>query len=155
MAYSGRFIPKNTEKYEGNYTNIVWRSTWERSVFRWCDENPDVKSWSSEEIVIPYYSPVDNKMHRYFVDLKVTFNNGATLLIEIKPNYQTKAPDVKKVKNGKKAQMRLLTEAQTFAVNDAKWKAADEFAKQRGWKFVIFTENTLHDMGIRITKKRF
>ena len=153
MAYKGKFVPKNPHKYKGNVNNIIWRSTWERGCFRWADNNPDIIQWSSEETVIPYISPVDNKMHRYFVDLTVTFKNGQTLLIEVKPKYQTEPPKINKKPKGKKGEMRLLQEAQTFAVNDAKWKAADVYAKKNGWKFVIFTENELEMMGIHTFKR--
>ena len=151
-SYKGKFIPKNQDKYIGDPSNIVWRSTWERSCFRWCDSNPDVVKWSSEETVIPYISPVDGKRHRYFIDLKIEFKGGKVLLIEIKPKYQTVAPNPEKFKKHKKAQERLLTEATTWAVNDAKWKAAKKYADNFGYKFCIFTEDTLHDMGIHINR---
>lgn len=153
MAYKGKFVPKNSHKYKGNVNNIIWRSTWERGCFRWADNNPDVVQWSSEETVIPYISPVDNKMHRYFVDLTITFKSGQTLLIEVKPKYQTEPPKINKKPKGKKGEMRLLQEAQTFAVNDAKWKAADVYAKKNNMKFVIFTENELEMMGIHTFKR--
>ena len=153
MAYKGKFVPKNPHKYKGNVNNIIWRSTWERSLMKWADNNPDVVQWSSEETVIPYISPVDNKMHRYFVDLTVTFKNGQTLLIEVKQKYQTEPPKINKKPKGKKGEMRLLQEAQTFAVNDAKWKAADVYAKKNNMKFVIFTENELEMMGIHTFKR--
>lgn len=153
MAYKGKFVPKNPHKYKGNVNSIIWRSTWERGCFRWADNNPDVVQWSSEETVIPYISPVDNKMHRYFVDLTITFKNGQTLLIEVKPKYQTEPPKINKKPKGKKGEMRLLQEAQTFAVNDAKWKAADVYAKKNNMKFVIFTENELEMMGIHTFKR--
>ena len=50
MAYSGRYIVNNTKKYKGDFTQVVYRSLWERNVFKWCDENPKVKAWSSEEV---------------------------------------------------------------------------------------------------------
>lgn len=151
-SYKGKYKPKNPEKYKGNADDIVWRSTWERSIMRWLDYNPDVLYWNSEETVIPYVSPVDGRAHRYYIDMTVAFKNGTNLLIEVKPKYQTMPPDIKKVKKSKKSQERLLLEAQTYAVNDAKWKAAEKWANQRGFKFVIFTEDTLRDMGIHINK---
>ena len=67
MAYSGKYKPKNPKKYKGDFTNIVYRSMWEKYCFKWCDENSEVKSWSSEETVIPYLYEVDKKYHRYFL----------------------------------------------------------------------------------------
>lgn len=146
MAYSGKYSPTNTAKYDGDHTKVQFRSSWERSFMRWLDMNPDVVKWSSETVVIPYISPVDDRKHRYFVDFKVKFTNGHVLLVEIKPDHQTKKPIPKK---GKK-QITLLNEAHTYGVNWAKWKAAERFAEERGWKFAVFTEHTLKGLGIKI-----
>ena len=68
MAYKGTYTPKNRKKYRGNSSKIVWRSLWERRFMRWCDENPNVITWSSEELSIPYLCPTDRRNHRYFPD---------------------------------------------------------------------------------------
>jgi hypothetical protein len=115
---------------------------WERNCFAWCDDNSEIKEWSSEEIVVPYFYDVDKKYHRYFVDLKITFNNGKTILVEIKPEKEVQLP-----KRPDKSQ-RYLNEALTYVKNQNKWKAASEFAKDRGWTFEIWTEKTLQNMGI-------
>jgi len=143
-TYSGFFKPKNKNKYAGNPTNVIYRSLWERNVFRWCDENPQVLKWVSEEIVIPYYYPLDKKYHRYFVDLKMTTAAG-TFLIEIKPKSQTVPP-----KKPSRQTQRYLTEAATYVKNQCKWKAAEEYAKDRGWEFHIWTEDVIRSMGIKI-----
>ena len=67
MAYSGRYQVKNPKKYLGDPTQVVYRSLWERAVFQWCDANPKVKGWSSEEVVVPYYYEIDKKYHRYYI----------------------------------------------------------------------------------------
>jgi hypothetical protein len=107
-----------------------------------CDNNPNVVGWSSEEVVIPYRSPFDNKIHRYFVDFVVTKINREgkkeTALIEVKPFSQTRPPEKKS-----KTTRRFITEVQTWGVNEAKWKAANEYCKDRGWTFHIFTEREL------------
>ena len=84
MVYSGRYIVKNKTKYKGDFNNVIYRSLWERAVFGWCDNNPKIKYWSSEEVVIPYYYEVDKKYHKYFVDVKIIYEDK-TLLVEIKP----------------------------------------------------------------------
>lgn len=104
----------------------------------WCDKNPSVIRWQSEETVVPYRCPTDNRIHRYFVDFKVTFKDGRTYLIEVKPFKQTMPPEFP----GKRTQ-RYLTESMTFVKNQAKWKAATEYAKDRGWGFKIITEKEL------------
>jgi hypothetical protein len=142
MAYSGRYKVRDFKKYEGDPDKVVYRSSWEKACFIWCDSNPDIVKWSSEEIVVPYKWDIDKKMHRYFVDLKVTFKNKKTLLIEIKPDKETsppKRPDKTK---------RYINEAMTYVKNMNKWEAANNFAKDRGWEFQIWTEDTLHSMGI-------
>ena len=145
MAYSGRYTVKNKKKYEGDHSRVIFRSLWERHVFRWIDENKDIKSWSSEEVVIPYRCATDNRVHRYFMDVKMTTSDNQVHLIEIKPKIQTKKPDRTRRKTKK-----FLKEAITYIKNESKWKAADEYAKDRGWKFHIWTEDTLKKLGIKL-----
>lgn len=138
----GWFKPKNPAKYNGNPENIVFRSSWELRCMKYFDDNPAVVWWSSEELAIPYISPVDNKRHRYFPDfiIKVQKKDGTvmTYVIEVKPYAQTQKP-VQKKRTSKK----FLAEVATYAVNQMKWKAADEFCHTHGWKFQILTEKEL------------
>lgn len=143
-TYKGFYRVKNPAKYEGDFKNVVYRSHWEMQVFRWCDSNDQVLKWSSEEIVVPYWYPLDKKYHRYFVDVKFTTKEG-TFLVEIKPKSQTVPP-----KKPSRQTKRYLEEARTYVKNQCKWKAADEFAKDKGWQFVIWTEDTIKSLGIRI-----
>ena len=141
-SYKGYFKPKNSKKYKGNPTNIIYRSSWELKLMMRLDEDPNIISWGSEEIVIPYRSPLDNKIHRYFVDFIVTKINKQgikeTVLIEVKPAKQTKPPKVQK-----NITRKYITEVKTWGVNEAKWKAAKEYCDDRKWKFYIFTEKEL------------
>lgn len=143
--YQGRFKPKNPKKYLGDPTNIIYRSGWELKFMRFCDSHPNVIQWGSEEVVIPYVSPIDGKVHRYFTDFIVkqlnTMGKKETLIIEVKPKAQTRPPEKKS-----RVTKRYLTEVKTWGVNQAKWKAANEFCKDRGWKFRIVTED---DLGIK------
>ena len=143
MAYSGRYKVKNPEKYQGNPDNVIYRSLWERHCFKWCDNNPEVKYWGSEEVVIPYLYEVDKKYHRYFMDLKVTYQNGKTVLIEIKPEKETKPPAVPQRRT-----KRYNSEGLTYVKNMNKWSAAQQYALDRGWHFEIWTEKQLESMGI-------
>ena len=140
MAYSGRYKVKNPKKYKGDITNVVYRSLWERSVFGWCDANPEVKYWASEETVIPYFYDVDKKYHRYFIDVKITYSNNKTVLVEIKPEVQTSPP------TGQKRTKKYISESYTYIKNVNKWEAAKSYAKDRGWEFEIWTEKTLQEM---------
>lgn len=143
MAYKGPFRPKNPEKYKGDPTNIVYRSRWELIVMQKLDAHPDVLEWSSEEINIRYRSPLDNRIHRYFPDfyMKRRGQDGKieSFLIEVKPKAQTKPP---KVQNGKPTK-RYINEVATWGINSAKWAAAEEFCKDRGWTFMKITEDDL------------
>lgn len=142
MAYKGKFKPKFPEKYRGDPTNIVYRSLWEMRFMRYLDHHQSVLQWASEEVIIPYISPVDKRVHRYFPDfwVKMKASNGEinTLLIEIKPSRQTKIP-VKPEKLSRK----FINEARTYSVNMAKWKAAQEFCQDRKWTFKVLTEKEL------------
>lgn len=144
MAYSGKFIPKNTNKYLGDPTNIWWRSLWERRVMVHLDENSSVIEWSNEEIIIPYLSPVDKKWHRYFPDFFVRVKNKdgkiESIVLEVKPESQSIPP---KLQN--KPTKRYIREVVTYGINDAKWKAAAEYCKGKNWKFRVITEK---DIGI-------
>lgn len=140
--YQGRFKPKNPKKYLGDPTNIIYRSRWEFRFMRYIDKHPKVVQWSSEEIVIPYRSPIDGRVHRYFPDFLVkrinSDGNKETLLIEIKPEHQTKPPQ----KQGRVTK-KYLNEVKTWGINQAKWEAAERYCEDRGWKFEKFTERHL------------
>lgn len=146
MAYNGRFRPANPQKYKGDPTKIYYRSSWELKYFKLMDRNPDVIWWQSEEVVIPYYSPIDGKRHRYFPDViaKVRTREGTakTFMIEIKPKAQTRPPDRSKMKTAQgRVSRRYLNEVKTYGINEAKWKAARMYCAQRGWEFLIHTED--------------
>ncbi len=136
---------KNLQKYVGNPSAVRYRSLWERQVFRWLDDNKNVLSWNSEEVVIPYRCKTDNKLHRYFMDLYVKFNDGKTYLIEIKPKKQTQPP-----KQPSRKSKKYLNEVMTYVKNQSKWTAAESYAKDRGMIFQIWTEDTIKGLGIKL-----
>jgi hypothetical protein len=142
MAYSGQFKPTNPQKYVGDYKNIIYRSSWEARVMNWLDKNPSIVSWSSEEVVVPYISPVDGRWHRYFPDfvVKVKDKNGTlkTMMLEVKPKKQTQEPIIQR-----RVTKRYITEVTTWGVNQAKWKAATEYCLDRNWEFKLITEDHL------------
>jgi hypothetical protein len=142
MAYSGLFKPKHPEKYVGDSTNIVYRSSWEVKVMSWLDNNDSIITWASEELFIPYISPVDNRWHRYFPDFLVKYrtkdNKLSTMMLEVKPKKQTAQPELQKRKT-----KQFINEVKTWGVNQAKWKAANEYCLDRGWEFKLITEDHL------------
>tara|TARA_Y100001972_G_C7428518_1_gene220852 strand:- start:63 stop:503 length:441 start_codon:yes stop_codon:yes gene_type:complete len=145
MSYRGKYTIKKPEKYAGDASNVIFRSLWERNAFRWCENNPNVKLWNSEGVVVPYKCSVDKKLHRYFVDLLIEMDNKKVFLVEIKPKSQTMPPKKKSRKT-----KRYINEVVTFSKNQDKWNAADKFAKHNGWQFQVWTEETLKNLGIKV-----
>ena len=141
MSYKGKYRPNNPLKYKGDYRNIIYRSLWELKFMKYCDSNQNILEWGSEEFWLPYRSPLDNKVHRYFPDfyIKVKESTGMIkkYLIEVKPKRQTKPP-VKKT-----SKKSYIYEAHEYAKNQAKWKMAKEFCKDRLWEFKVMTEKAL------------
>ena len=136
----GIFKPRNPEKFIGKIA--IFRSSFERKFFLWADKNPNVIEWGSENIIVPYKSPIDEKYHRYYVDTYVVIKEGNNIkryLIEIKPFAQTQPP---KPSNRKK-QSTMLYENIQWVTNQAKWEAAKKFATSRNAEFIIVTEKEL------------
>lgn len=142
MAYQGKFRPNNPSKYLGDPANVIYRSLWELKFMRYLDSHPNVIKWGSEELVIPYRSPIDNRIHRYFPDFIIhqKSENGLTecTVVEIKPKDQTKPPEPQQ-----KRTKRYINEVYRWGINSSKWKAAEQYCKERGWKFIILTEKEL------------
>ena len=145
MAYSGKYKIKKPEKYVGDPSKVTYRSLWERQAFKWCENNSKVVAWNSEEVVVPYKYKVDKKYHRYFVDLLIKMDNGDIILIEIKPKKETSPP-----KKPARQTKRYINEVTTYIKNTDKWDAAQKYANDRGWKFEIWTEDTLKSLGIKL-----
>lgn len=140
-SYKGKYVPKNPHKYAGDHNNIIYRSLWERKFMVFCDENANVLKWGSEELVIPYFSPLDNEYHRYYPDFVVRVRNKnnevKTYIVEIKPENQCKKPKPKKNKK------TYIQEMNQWIINNKKWEAAEKFANKLQWEFKILTEKTL------------
>ena len=145
MSYKGKYKPTYPKKYLGDPTNIIYRSLWERKFCKYCDLNDNIIKWASEEITIPYRSPIDNKIHRYFPDFYIKYKDNDGIikesLIEIKPHKQTIPP-----MKPKRQTKGYLYEVYEYAKNQAKWEMAKEYCKDRRWEFKVLTEN---DLGIK------
>ena len=136
----GLFKPKYPDKYIGQKP-IRYLSSWELKFFRWCDDNSNVVEWASEAVIIPYVSPLDNKVHRYYTDGVVAIKESDGIkryIIEIKPKSQTVAP----VK-GKKRNSTMVYETARYAQNMAKWKAAKAWCEKHKYSFLLLTEDHL------------
>lgn len=141
-TYRGLYTPKNPKKYIGNSKNIIYRSLWERKFMIYCDTSEQIIEWSSEELAIPYLSPLDKRVHRYFPDFIITIKESDNTLkkyvIEIKPKKQTTAPPTPKRKT-----QSYLYEMMEYSKNEAKWEAARKFCKDKKLEFKIITEDEL------------
>lgn len=136
----GLFYPRNKDKFMGKFA--VYRSSLELKFMKWADANPNVLEWGSENIIVPFRSPIDQKIHRYYVDNYVVIKEGTKInkyLIEIKPYKHTIPPKPSK----KKKRDTVIYENVQWLVNQAKWEAATAFAESRGAKFIKLTENEL------------
>lgn len=140
--YSGKFKPKNYKKYKGDPTQIYYRSLWERRFMVYCDNNDNIIEWGSEEIIIPYKSPLDKKVHRYFPDFYIKYvdtrGQARRVIIEVKPKKHLKPPP-----EPKRRTARWMNEVATYMINQAKFKAAGEYCKDRRYEFRILTEDHL------------
>jgi len=140
MAYKTIYKPKNKSKYVGNVDNVVCRSLWERRFCKYLDENKNILRWGSEELAIPYISPMDDKIHRYYPDflMEVINKKGEveTLLVEVKPKKQIKEPTSK----NKRTKIKELIR---YKINLAKWEYAKRYCNENDWKFLILTEDHL------------
>jgi hypothetical protein len=143
MAYSGLYKPVNPKKYRGNPTRIIYRSMWEKKFMIFCDHTSSIVEWGSEEIIIPYRSPIDGKVHRYYPDfyIKILTKSGKyeKYVIEVKPKRQTQKPNEKP----KRKTAAWKREVLTYIKNRAKWDAAEDFCEDRQMKFKILTEDHL------------
>ena len=142
MSYKGKYRPNNPLKYRGDYRNIIYRSLWELKFMKYCDSNQNILEWGSEEFWLPYRSPLDNKVHRYFPDfyIKVRETTGKInkMIIEVKPKRQCVEPKVQRTKNKK-----YIREVMEYAKNQAKWDAAKDWCADRRMEFKILTEDNL------------
>ena len=144
MSYKGRYNPINPKKYRGNPNQIIYRSLWEKKVMVYCDKNDAILEWGSEEIIVPYLSPWDGRIHRYFPDfyMKVKQADGSIkkFIVEVKPKAQTKEP----IKNPKRKTRKWFGEVKNWGINQAKWRSAEEYCKDQGMEFKIFTEDHIN-----------
>ena len=139
----GKFKPLHPEKYKGDPTGICYRSSYELKFMNYCDLNESISEWKSEEFFIPYRSPIDNRIHRYFPDFFIKYKdkegNIRKVIIEVKPKKDLKMPD----QSPKRKTKSWVYSVKAYAVNQAKWNAAREFCADRGYEFRIFTEDEL------------
>ena len=144
-SIKSKYTPVYPHKYKGNSKMIICRSSLERKFCQWCDMNNSIISWASEEFSIPYVSPKDNRVHKYYPDylIKVKEKNDMikTYVVEVKPYKQTRPP-----KQRSRKTKSYLTECVTYAINQAKWKAAKEFCEDHRIEFKVVTEK---ELGIR------
>lgn len=138
----GKFTLKNPEKYVGKRTP-TYRSGWEFTFMKFCDEHPSVLQWASEAVRIPYRNPLSGKQTIYVPDFFIVYadKNGAQRveLIEVKPSSQAV----------KERLGRSRANQAHYVINQAKWEAARAWCKQKGIYFRIVTEADIFHSGKR------
>lgn len=139
----GKFKPKNPSKYNGDCSNIIFRSSYELKFMQYCDLTESVISYQSEEFCIPYISPIDGRYHRYYPDFFIKYKDKEgkirKAIIEIKPEKDLREPE----KNPKRKTKSWAYSVKTWAVNQQKWSAAKKYCEERGIEFRLFTEKHL------------
>ena len=141
--HQGRYKLINPQKYAGDPTKVYYRSSWERRFMLYCDRSDNILEWGSEEIIIPYRSPLDGRIHRYYPDfyIKVKQHDGTIkkMIIEVKPKSQT-VPPTSTPKRKTKSWYNSIKE---WGKNSAKWESAREYCADRNLEFKILTEDHL------------
>ena len=136
----GKFNLKNPQKYIGTKTP-TYRSGWEFTFMKFCDEHPSVSQWASEAIRIPYRHPFTGKHTIYVPDFFIAYADKGgkqrVELIEVKPSSQAR-----KEKLG-----RSKSNQAHYVINQAKWEAARAWCKQKGIYFRIVTEEDIFHTG--------
>lgn len=134
--HQGKYTIINEEKYAGR-GSPTFRSSWELTFMKFCDENPNVVSWASEPVQIQYIHPLTGKLTVYVPDFIIVYmdknQRKNAELIEIKPLNQS-SPEFARTRG---------QQAQT-AVNFAKWEAAQKWARKRGMKFRVINESDIY-----------
>jgi len=134
------------EKYIGDPTKIIYRSSWEHRFCRYCDLTSEVVKWSSEPLGIKYINPIDTREHTYYVDFYMRVqkeNVHVDYLAEIKPRASLIKPTLNPIKNTTKKLANYNYELKTWIVNRSKFTAANEYANRMGYQFILVTEDFL------------
>lgn len=168
-TYQGYYKVHNPQKYVGDPSLVVYRSSWEYSFCKFCDYSESVQRWSSEPLKIPYYDRVSklaecrkigldpnnpknwikkNYNTDFWVEIKKPDDTIEKWFIEIKPKNELKKPVPPPKTAPLKEHKRFNQRAKTFLINEAKYAAMNEFAKRNNCKFYVFTEDELSRFGI-------
>ena len=148
-THKGNVLTEKYKGYKGKSKKITYRSSWELTAWEKLEKLYNmraIKGFAVEETVFQYISPLDDKPHRYYMDITMELNDGTIVFVEIKP-YSQHAKKPQKTKNKKES--TYLNEINTYRVNTAKWNAVREFCQKRSskdkqYKFVIWDEYTLN-----------
>jgi hypothetical protein len=127
----GKYVGKKTPHY---------RSGWEHTFMRFCDNNPSILQWASESIHINYTNPFTNKATIYVPDFFIVYvdKSGAKRaeLIEIKPSTQSTLESAKSTRDQAAAVLNMY-----------KWQAAQAWCKAQGISFRVVTEQDIFHQG--------
>lgn len=138
----GKFRLKFPEKYSGTRMP-TYRSSWEYTFMKFCDEHPSVSQWASEAVKIPYRNPLTGKQTIYVPDFFIVYADKGgkqkVELVEVKPKNQAVKENLGRSRNNQAH----------YIMNMAKWSAAKSWCKQKGIFFRVITEEDIFHQGRR------
>ena len=138
----GKFRLKFPEKYSGTRMP-TYRSSWEFTFMKFCDEHPSVSQWASEAVQIPYRNPLTGKQTIYVPDFFIVYADKGgkqkVELVEVKPKNQAVKENLG----------RSRSNQAHYIMNMAKWSAAKSWCKQKGIFFRVITEEDIFHQGRR------
>jgi hypothetical protein len=133
---NGLFTPQHPEKYLGDPRKIRYLSSWELKFQYFCDTNPNILAWGSEEIRIKYFHPVKQKVCDYIPDFFIKYVDATgkiiSEVIEIKPKKECRV-----------TKKSSVYDKVNIAINTQKWSAAKAFCDRAGITFRVLTEDQL------------
>lgn len=112
-----------------NGKEVHYRSGYECEVYELLEADDEVLAYESEPFHLPYCH--EGKWHKYIPDLKIYFTDGSTEIWEIKPATQTH-----------------------YKVNQSKWAAMNEHAKNMGWQFTVITEVGMNKLKKKVQQQQ-
>jgi hypothetical protein len=157
----GNYIPKNKDKVIKLNTQggVYFRSSWEKKIMHWLDNNNTITKWGAECMRIPYQmTHFDNgdtkvKEHSYYPDFYYEMKNNEGLLkqvvVEVKPFKEYKmVQDLNEgnlviPETGMKKLKNFEYDLKMAYKNKNKWETMINWCNKKGYEFIIITEQHL------------
>ena len=164
--HQGLYVPTNKDKVLklNNYGGLFYRSSLEKKMMIFLDNSKDIKTWTAESVVVPYFSDEFKNgelvqiQRRYYPDFyyEMETSNGLRRVIsEVKPKSEYddaimvesgsfKVPEGTSLKKLQSLEYRFKMAQK----NLNKWQTIQEFCKLKGYEFIIITDELLRQRGL-------